>query len=147
MNQAAGTDDFLNTTIVEGLTDDVCPVYKALAEVAVFHAKIQSDAFQDLLLNCRGRIGLLKGHRETLKERFVEHVGADEATIIRTLTFGVGGGNHIETSGRFHKTTDFLQEDTLTFQDRLEAQDLVGSKVNLIGNLLKTKSPLLPLRI
>ena len=30
MNQAAGADDFFNTTIIEGLTDDVCPVSKTL---------------------------------------------------------------------------------------------------------------------
>jgi hypothetical protein len=30
MNQATGADDFLNTTIIEGLADDVCPVTRRL---------------------------------------------------------------------------------------------------------------------
>jgi hypothetical protein len=33
VNQAAGADNFLNTTIIEGFADDVCPVYKTLTEV------------------------------------------------------------------------------------------------------------------
>jgi hypothetical protein len=38
----------------------------------------------------------------------------------------------LKPDGRFHETTDLLQEDTLTFQNRLETQDLIGCKVNLI---------------
>jgi hypothetical protein len=40
MNQAASADDFLNTTIIESLADDVCPIHKALTEVPVFHTQI-----------------------------------------------------------------------------------------------------------
>ena len=32
MNQTTGADDLLNTTIIESLADDVCPVSKSLAE-------------------------------------------------------------------------------------------------------------------
>jgi hypothetical protein len=46
VNQTTSADNFFNTTIIEGLADDVCPVYKTLAEVTVFYTKIQSNAFQ-----------------------------------------------------------------------------------------------------
>ena len=35
VNQAAGADDLFNTTIIEGLTDDVCPISKTLDEVLI----------------------------------------------------------------------------------------------------------------
>ena len=120
MDQATSTNDFLNTTIVEGLANNVCPIHKALTEVTIFHTKVQSDAFQNLLLSHRGRIGLLKGHRKTLKECFVENVSANEATIIRTLTLGVGSSNHIETSSGFHKAANLLQENTFAFKNTLQ---------------------------
>ena len=132
MDQTTGADDFLNTTIIEGFADDVCPINQSLAEVTIFHTKIQSNTFKNLLFNRRGRIGLFKGYRKPFKECFVEHIGADKSTVVRTLTFGVCSGNHVESSGRFHETTNLFQEDTFTFKDRLKTQDFIRSKVNLI---------------
>ena len=75
---------------------------------------------------------MLKGDRETLKECFVEHVGANKTTVIATLTLGVSSGKDVETSSRRHLTTDLLQEDTLALKDGLQAEDLVRCKVNLV---------------
>ena len=74
VNQAAGTDDLFDTTIIEGLTDNVCPVSKTLAEV-----RIITQFVENLNFNRRGGVLLLKGHRKTLKERFIENIGANES--------------------------------------------------------------------
>ena len=68
VNQSAGADDFLNTTIVEGLADDVSPVTKTLTEVTVFHTKVQSNTLKDFLLGLRSRILLLEGKGVFLKK-------------------------------------------------------------------------------
>ena len=75
---------------------------------------------------------LLKGYRETLKECFVQHVGADKATIIRTFTFGVSSCNDLETTLWCNPLTNLLQEDSFSFEDGLKTKDFVRCKVNLI---------------
>ena len=57
MNQTAGRDDLLNTTIIEGLADDVCPVSKSLAEVIII-----TEFAEDLLFDTGSRILLLKSY-------------------------------------------------------------------------------------
>ena len=86
-----------------------------------------SNAEENLQFISRSRILLLKGHRKTLKECFVQNVGANEATIIRSLTLGVGSSDDVESCGRSHHLTNLFQEDTFTFEDRLKAKNLVGS--------------------
>ena len=132
MNQAAGADDFFNTTIIECLANDISPICKSLAKSRVIDTNRFSNTLQNATLNFSSRIFLLQSYRETFKECFIKHIGANEAAVVRTLTFGVCSSNHIKTSGRFDKLTNLLQKDTFTFQNRLKAENLVGSKVNLI---------------
>ena len=132
MNQTTGADNFLNTTIIECLADDIAPIAKSLTEISIFYTQVQSNSFENSLLGRRGRIGLLESDREAFQECLVKHVGADKATIIRTLTLGVCGGNHIKPRSRFYEASNLFQEDTFTFQNRLKTQDFIGSKVNLI---------------
>src|SRR6056300_756474 len=80
VDQAAGANNFLNTTVIEGLADNITPVHQSLTEVCVAHTKRLGNIlnYSDFLR--RGRICLLKGHRETLKECFIENIGADKAS-------------------------------------------------------------------
>ena len=75
---------------------------------------------------------MLKSESETLKECFVENIGADEATVIRTFTLGVGSSDNVETFSRLNIATSLLQENTLAFKNRLQTQDLVRGKVNFV---------------
>ena len=127
MNQTTSGDNLINTTIVEGLTDNVCPVNQVLTEFLVI-----TIGLKNLLLCRRSRIGLFEGDTETFKECFVQNVGTDEPTIVRTLTLGVGSGDDLKTVRRFDESTDLLQEDSLTLKDRLKTEDLVRSQVNLV---------------
>ena len=115
VDQAASGDDLFDTTIIEGLTDDVCPVSQTLTEVSVVDTQRSSNTLKDLLLSLRGRILLLEGDRETLKERLIQDIGADEASIVRTLTLGVSSGDDVETSSGFDPLTNLLEKDTLAF--------------------------------
>ena len=50
---------------------------------------------------------LVEGDREAAKECFVENIGSDETTILRSLTFGVC--EDLETFSRFDQLINFLQ--------------------------------------
>ena len=93
---------------------------------------------QDFILYSRRRIFLLKGNWKTLKKRFIQHIGADKTSIIRTLTFSICGSNYSKSCSRFDILTNLLQEDTFTFQNRLQAQNLIGCKINLIEKQYST---------
>ena len=110
MNQTTSADNFINTTVFEGATDDVCPIGKTGTELL-----ISTQFVENLSLNGNRRILLLKGQGKTFKECFIQDIGADETTVVRTFTLGVGSSNHSETRSRFHPTTNLLKEDTLTF--------------------------------
>ena len=75
---------------------------------------------------------MLKGESETLKECLIEHIGANEATIIRTLAFGVSSGDDIESCCWFHIATSLLEEHTFALKNRLQAHNFVAGKINLI---------------
>ena len=66
---------------------------------------------------------MLKGHRKTLKECFIQDISADEASIIRTLTFGVGSGDDIESFRRLNELTNLLQEDSLSLRELIEGKE------------------------
>ena len=68
MDQTTGGDDFLNAAIVEGLADDICPIYKTLAEVGSNNIKIASNIGENLDLICRRGILLFKCYWKTLQE-------------------------------------------------------------------------------
>ena len=63
---------------------------------------------------------------------FVQDVGTDEPTIVRTLTLGVCQSDDIETILGLNELTDLLEEDTLTFKDGLKTQDLVRCQINFV---------------
>ena len=78
------------------------------------------------------RSGIFAIRSETLRECFVEHVGTDEATIFRTLTLGVGSSEDLESFSGTDIGANLLQVDTVAFEHRLETQDLVRSKIDLV---------------
>ena len=105
MNQATSGDNILNTAIIEGLTDDICPVSKSLAEVF-----IRTEFAKNLLLDCRCGILLLKGYWESLKEELVEHVSSNESSVVATFTFSVGSGDDVESTCRVNSRPIFLRK-------------------------------------
>ena len=127
MDQTTGGDQLFDTTFIEGLTDDVCPVSQVLTELVIITLETE-----DLSLSGRSGILLFKGDREPLKECLVQDVGTDEPTIVRTLTLGVCRSDDIETILGLNELTDLLEEDTLTFQDGLKTQDLVRCQINFV---------------
>ena len=127
MNKATSADDILNTTIIEGLADDVCPVSKTLAEIS-----ITTDLVQDLLLNSNRRILLLKGHREPLKECFVEHVSSNESSIVRSFAFGIGSCEYVKTFWGRNPLANLLEENSFPFKNRLKTEDFVWGEVDLV---------------
>ena len=58
MDQTTGRDNLFDTTIIEGLTDDVVPVSQTLTEVRSNHVKVTSDTLKNLQFSCAG-VGIL----------------------------------------------------------------------------------------
>ena len=112
VDKTTSADNLIDATIEEGLTDNVCPVNQTSNELLIL-----TDARQNLRLDRRSRIRLLKGDGETLKECFVQNVGANEATIVRTFALGVCRSKDLETFCRIDILTSLLKEDTLTLKD------------------------------
>ena len=127
MNQTTSRDHFINTTIVEGLANDVSPINKVSDETVIL-----TNLGKNFGLNGSSRIRLFKGDWESFQESFIENISSDETTIVRTLTFGVCSSNHSESRCGFYILTNLLQEDTFTFQNRLQTQDLVRCKIDLV---------------
>ena len=127
MNQTTGANNFFDTTIVEGLADDVCPVSKSLTEVLIC-----TKFVEDLGFDSSSRILLLKGHWESLKEGFIEHVSSNESSVVATFTLSVGCGDDVESTSRFNPPSDLLKENSFSFKDALETENFVTSEVDLI---------------
>src|SRR6056300_1393947 len=125
MNKTTSANDLINTTIIEGLANNITPINQTLTEVTIFYTQIQSNTLKNFLFSSRSRLRLLKGHRETLKECLIQNIGTNKTTIIRTLAFGIGSSNHIETSSRFHNLTNFFQKHTLAFKNGLETENFI----------------------
>ena len=66
MDQTTGGDQLFDTTIIEGLTDDVCSI--SMAGVIFTELVIITLETEDLSLSGRSGILLFKGDREPLKE-------------------------------------------------------------------------------
>src|SRR5210317_1119708 len=132
MNKTTSANDLINTTIIEGLANNVTPINQTLTEVTIFYTQIQSNTLKNFLFSSRSRIRLLKGHRETFKECLIKNISADETTIIRTLAFSIGSSNHIKSRRRFYKLTNLLQKHSLAFKNRLQAENFIGCEIDLI---------------
>ena len=77
-------------------------------------------------------ISLFKGNSKSFKKCLVENICADELAIITTTTFGVCSGDNIEAISWSNIGVSLLEENTLTFEQRLKTHDLVTGEVNLI---------------
>ena len=75
---------------------------------------------------------LFEGDRETFKECFVQNIGADETTIIRTLTLGVYVHDDIETILGLTNLPIFLRKTPLPSRMDLKTQNLVRCQVNFV---------------
>ena len=89
MHQPTSGDNLVNAALIEGFADDVSPIGQLLGEFVVFTTRRDQLLLDNLLLNCRCRIRLLKSNREPLKECLVENVGTDEPSGIITLAASV----------------------------------------------------------
>jgi hypothetical protein len=92
VDQTAGGDNLLNTTIIEGLTDDVRPIRETLTELFIL-----AEFTENLLFGRSRGILLLEGYRESLKECFVKDVSTDESSVIRSFTLSVSSSENLET--------------------------------------------------
>ena len=75
---------------------------------------------------------MLKGQSKTLKKCFVQNIGANKATVIRTFALSVGSGNHIEPRCGFDVLTGFFDKNSVAFENRLQAEDFVAGEVDLV---------------
>ena len=73
------------------------PINQLLNKLLIMTTNTGRVKEEHLYLSSRRRIALLQSHREPLKECFIENIGANETTIIRSFTFGVSSSNDIET--------------------------------------------------
>ena len=141
VNQTTGADYFINTTVLEGLTDDVCPVSKVGAEpVRVLNNQRVSDTQKDFALDSRGRILLLKVSAKRSRNasfRTLVPMKRPSDPLPSVLQY-----DDVETRSRLDIATSLLQEDTLAFQHRLQTQDLVRvpDQLRLEAALLRVQS-------
>ena len=114
VNKTTSSDNFINTTIIECLTDNSCPLDEVLSELL-----ITLVSKKNLSLDSSRGILLLDGDRETLKERFVQYVSTNEPTIVRSFTLSVSSSDNSKSFSRFYILADLLKENTFTFKNRL----------------------------
>ena len=79
-----------------------------------------------------GRIRLFDSDREPFKERLVQNISTNKATIIGTLSFGIRSSNNSKAFNRMNPLTNLFEIDTWSLKDRLQCHDLVRCKVDLI---------------
>ena len=117
---------------------------------------ITTECHKDLLLYCSGRIGLLKGYRESFKEGFVEHVGSNKPSIFRLpLPLVLAVANTLKPSAGVMNLPIFLRKTPLPsridWRQRIlfEARSISSrSKIaprwsaSVTGPLCQTVSPL-----
>ena len=133
MFQSAGRDDVIDTTLLEGLADDVRPLDEIVGKLVILAAVVAHDVQHDSLLDCLRWVVLLVHDIEPLKEGFVEDVRACEPlAALACLPLRVGGGEHVETGGGGDILVDLLEEDALALKHGLKAHDLVRAEVNLV---------------
>ena len=132
MNQTTGRDNLFDTTIIEGLTDDVSPVSQtAFTEVRSNHVKVTSNTLKNLQFSCRSRILLFKGDRESFQECSFRTLVPMNRPSSEPLPL-VLSSKYVESFLRLDELTNLLEEDTLTFQDGLKTQNLVRCQVNFV---------------
>ena len=127
MDQTTSGDQLFDTTLIEGLTDDVCPVSRVFTELVIITLETE-----DLSLSCRSGILLFKGDREPLKEYSFRTLVPMNRPSSEPLPLVFVSSDDIETVLGLNELTDLLEEDTLTFKDGLKTQDLVRCQINFV---------------
>ena len=117
MDQTTGRDNLFDTTIIEGLTDNVAPQSSQDAtEVRSNHIKVTSNTLKNLQFSCRSRILLFKGDGESFKNAFsLRTLVPINRPSSEPLPLVLPKANNVESFLRLDELTNLLQEDTLTF--------------------------------
>ena len=132
MAQTASRDDFVNTTVFEGLADCLTPLNKLLSKVGIVDTKLGHVVRNNLFLNSGIRVRLLKRDSEPLKECLIDDGSRNEATSVIALTLGVCSSNHVEPWRRNDYFTSLLDHEGLALKNALQTHQLVRATVNLI---------------
>ena len=131
--EATSRNDLVHGTVEERLADDLRPLAEVHGEFFVrLRIAGTHPLDENLLLSTATGVLLLHREREAVKECFVQHVGADESSVIGALALGVGSGENGKPRRGLDESVDLLEEDALAFQHRLEAHDLVRREVDLV---------------
>ena len=119
MYEPSSGDNLITTAIVVRLPNDVCPINQFLGEFSIGATSGLQFLIDDLSLNRFRGVLLLQSNREPFEECLIQHVGADETTIVRTLTLGVCRSNDCEARCRVYPLAYLLDIDTGPLKDRL----------------------------
>ena len=116
-------------------TEDIRPLGEIVRDGLVdllADAKRIEGAVEDRDLGGNGRVVLIDGHLEPLKESLVLNAGADEGAIVASLALGVGRADDGEALGGSHEAAGLLEEHALALKHGLKAHDLERAKIDLV---------------
>ena len=131
-NQTTYADNLTDTTIIEGFTNNVCPIHKTLGEVCIINIKSLSDIIEDFGFLIRvdtpaQRLqGIAQGYPSLSTLVPMNRPSSEPLPLVfavaMTLKPALGRTN----------LPIFLRKTSISFKDRLETENLIRGKVDLV---------------